>query len=311
MFVCLLSQVTASTAGPWGLQRHCTRRRRQQQLCPDVQQLQQQQHQPTDDDFKFSEEPDFCSDHVLGIKQHQAAADDLPEQLLHVKLRVLSSSSTAGTFSSSFCSRNSSLTGNVLGRLSTDGQQPVLQPQQPCTAPGHPPPAQCMNIQQQPHGAEQAQHHAALPDPLNASAALPAGQQEEDVSAQKAAAQVLFAEQQKMQAAGSKPSTYFAPEVLQQEQARLMQQGFQTRLFASMLLCNLLCCLVVMAAKVRQVGVSTSQHGSARTAGQHSAQRCTLNLHACSRWCAQVGLANACALLAAAARVQPYAISGC
>jgi hypothetical protein len=261
--------VTAITAGPWGLHRHCTRRRRQQQLCPDLQQLQQQQQQSTYEDLK--DEPELFSDGMLGTKQHQAAADH-PE-LLHVKLRVLSSSSTAGTFSSSFCSRNSSLTGNALGRLSTDGHSEgaagncvstqlgahaVLHLQQQCAVPAPPAPAQCVHNQQQPHDAEQAhkeQQHAGLAERLSASASLAAGQQQEDVSAQKAAAQALFAQQQRMQAAGSETSTCFDPEVLQQEQARLMQQGFQPRLFASMLLCNLLCCLMVMAAKVRRAGV--------------------------------------------------------
>lgn len=74
----------------------------------------------------------------------------------------------------------------------------------------------------------------------------------DDVSAQKAAAQARFAQQQRMQAASSKttPSTRFDQDLLQQEQDRLLQPGYQTRMFACALLSNLLCCLVLMAAKV-------------------------------------------------------------
>jgi hypothetical protein len=307
LFVCL-SQVTASTARPRGLHsKHCTRRRRQQQH-PDFQQLQQQPLQPACDDLEGDSE--FFSDGILGTKQHKGAAD-LSEHL-HVKLRVLSSSSTAGTISGSFCSRNSSLTGNALGRLSIDGHSgaagnciaqpsahPVLHPQQHIAVPAPPAPAQCAHNQQQPHGTEQvhqAQQRAALAVPLSARASLVTGRLEEDVSAQKAAAQALFAEQQQMQAAGSKSCTSFEPGLLQQEQTRLMQQGFQPRLFASMLLGNLLCCLMVVAAKVRQAGISWRQTGSALAAGQICWSRilgifvaaASWELHACGWWHAQV-----------------------
>jgi hypothetical protein len=76
----------------------------------------------------------------------------------------------------------------------------------------------------------------------------------EDVSAQKAVAQARFAEQQRLQAGSSKAaSVRFDAELLQQEQARLLQPGYHTRLFACALASNLLCCLVLLVAKVSTV----------------------------------------------------------
>jgi hypothetical protein len=102
--------------------------------------------------------------------------------------------------------------------------------------------------QQQQHDQEQVPVQAAASACSAESAAIDV----DDVSAQKAAAQARFAQQQRMQAASSKtaPSTRFDQDLLQQEQDRLLQPGYQTRMFACALLSNLLCCLVLMAAKV-------------------------------------------------------------
>lgn len=105
--------------------------------------------------------------------------------------------------------------------------------------------------QQQQHDQEQVPVQAAASACSAESAAIDV----DDVSAQKAAAQARFAQQQRRQAASSKtaPSTRFDQDLLQQEQDRLLQPGYQTRMFACALLSNLLCCLVLMAAKVRAV----------------------------------------------------------
>jgi hypothetical protein len=105
----------------------------------------------------------------------------------------------------------------------------------------------CQEQQQQPK-QEQEQ---MLAQPAASACRAESTLDVDDVSAQKAAAQARFAEQQRMQAGSSKaPSTRFDQDLLQQEQDRLLQPGYQTRMFVCALLSNLLCCLVLTAAKV-------------------------------------------------------------
>lgn len=87
----------------------------------------------------------------------------------------------------------------------------------------------------------------------------------DDVSAQKAAAQAQYAQEHGMQLPGGDTASAAPPaewqldsQMVQQEQARL-QQHTVPDLFWCLLLCNLLCCLVVLAAKVGLPTVATSQ----------------------------------------------------
>jgi len=85
------------------------------------------------------------------------------------------------------------------------------------------------------------------------------GNSPDDVSAQKAAAQAQYALQQQQQqqqqhgsqkVASSADAMLFSPELLLQEESRLLRQDLVTRVFWLLLSCNLLFGLMVLAAKV-------------------------------------------------------------
>lgn len=176
-----------------------------------------------------------------------------------LKLPQLFSYSTGGGMlpANSF---DSSLSGQATGQASTsssccEGPQP--SPLQP-TLQGRKQQVQPLELAQSQQEATQQELCATAAVPSSTAPDHPAGQHEcdDDVSAQKAAAQARFAEQQRLQAGGS-TSTRVDPAILQQELARLEQQGPQARVFASILLCNMLCCLMVLAARVSAVPASS------------------------------------------------------
>lgn len=213
-------------------------------------------------------------------RQHTSSKQQSQDQAQHgLKLPQLFSYSTGGgRLPANSC--DSSLRSRATGLASTssccEGAQP--SPLQP-TEQGREQQLQLLELDQSQQGATQQELCATTAVRSSTAPDHPAGPHEcDDVSAQKAAAQARFAEQQRLQAGGS-ASARVDPAILQQELARLEQQGPQARVFAPILLCNMLCCLMVLAARVSAMSVEQQDFWQDKGKGQHNRYKASA-LHA-------------------------------
>lgn len=288
LLLCVLQPATAPPQQAWApnhWRQHTRRKRQQHQFrCPTRAALEHQQQQERllkcqrwvcaqeEAPAHSSEQPGLELELEAASAGDTGAATDgnqvcsTPQPCSSDTASNCSSLDGAGTGGGSTCSRGEAATS----RGSRDGISTSSRSSPAAVQDAAPGAAAQAEPALQPCQKQQLQQvQGALPVQPAAAACSAAGGAEsaadvDDVSVQKAAAQARFAQQQRMEAVSSSkaPSVLFDADLLQQEQARLLQPGYQTRMFACALLSNLLCCLVLLAAKVRglESGLASGMH---------------------------------------------------